>query len=99
MIRDNYSLNKNHQTKGERKMKWIATIIMLACVTIAIIYINNDNKANTAKVYAILEQEELSREDADYVLLMTDPDEMKEGFVSLDQEHRAMFKKHFGHER
>lgn len=100
MIRDNYYLStKTTKQKGERKMKWIAIIIMMACVTSAIIYINKDNKSNAAKVYAILEQEELSLEDAHYVLFMTDPDEMKEGFVSLDQKHRAMFKKHFGHER
>lgn len=80
-------------------MKWIAVIMMIVCATCALIYISEDNKANTQKVYAILEQDELSQEDVDYVLLMTDPDEMKEGFVSLDQKHRAMFKKHFGHER
>lgn len=72
---------------------------MIVGVTSALIYISEDNKANTQKVYAILEQDDLSREDADYVLMMTDPDEMKEGFVSLDHKHRAMFKKHFGHER
>ena len=59
--------------------------------------VENTKKQN--EVYRLLEQDEMTDEEKWLVDFITNPDEMKESYVSLDLKHREMFKKHFGRER
>lgn len=77
-------------------------LVLCAVITTAlggIYYTATENQRMTNAVYRILESDTITTEDAEFVKIATDPDVMKEGFVSLDDQHRALFKKQFGYER
>ena len=80
-------------------MKKLMLVVILASIVGAFYFIAKDNQKLEKEIYALLEKDVLTEEEKDYVDLATDPDEMKESFVVLDEAHEKMFKEHFGRNR
>ena len=79
--------------------KLMLVVVGLAIVGGAFYSIAKDNQKLSKEIYTLLEKDVLTQEEKDRVNFATDPDEMKEGFVVLDEAHAKMFEQHFGHKR
>ena len=77
-------------------VKIVLVAVALAGVVGSCYCIGRDNEKLKNEIYELLERDSLTEDEKDRVLFATDPDEMKESFVVLDEAHAKMFKEHFG---
>lgn len=81
------------------KLVKVALIAVALSVVGSCYCIGRDNEKLQNEIYELLERDSLTEDEKDRVLFATDPDEMKESFVALDEAHAKMFKEHFGRKR
>ena len=62
-------------------------------------YLHEEDTRTQKEVYELLDKDYLSPDEKHRVDLLTDPDEMKEGFIMLDESHAKRYEYHFGKKR
>jgi len=79
-------------------------MMKLVCLTLFIVgsvivwqKFHMDYKVRETAVYMLLEKDSLTADEKKWVDDITGG--YDDSFISLDEEHRKLFKKHFGHER
>lgn len=84
-------------------MKNLMIIIAVAAAVCFSVFgmksIIEENKKTQAEVYMLLEKDELTPEEKEFIEFVTDDREMKETTINLDEKHRDRFMYHFGYNR
>ena len=84
-------------------MKFVCMVIVGAILILIVVrtakYFHEEEMRTRQEVYSLLDKDYLSPEEKERIKFLTDPDEMKEGFIYLDEAHNKRYEYHFGHKR